>query len=59
MHIILVIVLLYIAFHAGHGHANYRHGKSRKVNRVRLYWSTVMGPYASIRIGGFRIGHKL
>lgn len=56
---IVVIVLIYAAFHLGHGHANYRHRKAQGL-RPNFYWSSVRGPYASIRLpGGFRVGHKL
>lgn len=60
MTIIILIVVGYFLFHAGHAHANYRHGRARGRSGLRLYWNSAMGPYASIKgPGGFRIGHKL
>jgi hypothetical protein len=57
--ILIIAILIYLAFHVGHGHANYRHLRHRKGRRINLYYSTLMGPWASIRVGNFRIGHKL
>jgi len=64
--IIIGIVLVYLAFHLGAGHTHYRYQKAhysrQKANGLRpnFYWSSVRGPYASIRTpGGFRIGHRL
>jgi len=58
--IILVAALVYLAFHAGHGHANYRHGRARGRRGINLYWSSVRGPWVSIPGPlGTRIGHKL
>ena len=64
--IVGVIVLLYLAFHLGAGHTHYRYQKAQHSRhksdglRPNFYWSSVRGPYASIRTpGGFRIGHRL
>ncbi len=40
-------VLAYLAFHAGHAHANYRHGRARGRRGINLYWSSVRGPWIS------------
>jgi hypothetical protein len=64
--VVVVIVLLYLAFHLGAGHTHYRYQKAHYTRhksdglRPNFYWSSVRGPYASIRTpGGFRIGHRL
>jgi hypothetical protein len=55
----VIAALLYVAFHVGAGHAHYRHHKAAGL-RPNLYWSSVRGPYASVRLpGGFRVGHHL
>jgi hypothetical protein len=59
MHVLILVIIGYLLFHGGHSHANYRHGRARKYGRVRLYWSSFAGPYASVRVGKWRIGHKL
>ena len=41
--IIIVAVLIYAAFHLGHGRANYRHRKAAGL-RPNFYWSSVRGP---------------
>jgi hypothetical protein len=52
-------ILIYAAFHLGAGHAHYRHRKAHGL-RPNFYWSSVRGPYASVRLpGGFRVGHRL
>ena len=56
--IIIAAVIAYLGFHLGAGHAHYRHRRARGL-RPSFYWSSVTGPYASVRIGGLRIGHKL
>ena len=58
---IILIIILYLAFHAGHAHANYRHLRRRySGQKIRLYWSSALGPYMSVRLpGGFRLGHRL
>ena len=55
-----VIIGLYLAFHAGHGHANVRHGRARGLAPA-VYWRAGMrGPWVSVRLpGGFRVGHRL
>jgi hypothetical protein len=56
---LIIIVLLYAAFHVGHGHANYRHARARGL-RPNFYYSSLRGPYCSVRLpGNFRLGHKL
>jgi hypothetical protein len=56
--VIIVLAVAYLAFHAGAGHAHYRHQKAHGL-RPNFYWSSVMGPYASVKIGGWRVGHRL
>ena len=52
--------VIYLAFHAGHAHANYRHGRARGHRGINLYWSSVRGPWISIPGPfGTRIGHRL
>jgi hypothetical protein len=56
---IVIAVIAYAAFHLGHGHANYRHGRAHGLS-PNLYWSLGRGPYGSVRLpGGFRVGHRL
>lgn len=56
--LIVILVFVYLAFHIGSGHTHYRYRKAHGL-RPNFYWSSVMGPYASVKVGGFRIGHKL
>ena len=57
--IAVILGLLYLAFHFGAGHAHYRHHKAQGLS-PNFYWSSVRGPYASVRLpGGFRVGHRL
>lgn len=56
----IVLAALVVGHHAGHAHANYRHGRSRGKRGVNLYWSSLRGPYISVPGPfGTRIGHKL
>lgn len=58
--VILVIAALVAGYHAGHAHANYRHGRAHGRRGVNLYWSSVRGPWVSVPGPfGTRIGHKL
>jgi hypothetical protein len=56
--ILIITGLVYLAFHLGSGHAHYRHRKARGLS-PNFYWSAAMGPYASVKLGGFRVGHKV
>ena len=57
--IVIIAAIVYAAFHLGAGHAHYRHRKARGLS-PSFYWSSVRGPYASVRLpGGFRVGHRL
>ena len=57
--LIIIVVLLYAAFHIGAGHAHHRYRKAHGLS-PNLYWSLGRGPYASVRLpGGFRLGHHL
>ena len=57
---IIVGVVVYLAFHFGHSHSNYRHGRAHGKRGVNLFWSSARGPYMTIP-GPFntRIGHRL
>ena len=37
---LVILAGLYLAFHAGHAHANYRHGRRAGHRGVNLYWSS-------------------
>jgi len=57
--LIVLIVLLYLAFHIGAGHTHHRYRKAHGLD-PHLYWSLGRGPYGTIRLpGGFRVGHRL
>ena len=57
--IVIATVIVYAAFHLGAGHTHHRYRKAHGL-RPNFYWSSVRGPYASIRLpGGFRVGHRL
>jgi len=58
MTVIVVIVAAYLVLHFLGGMFHHTR-KRRRGLRPNFYYSSVMGPYASIRIGGFRIGHRL
>jgi hypothetical protein len=46
--------------HAGHAHANYRHGRAHGKRGVNLIWSSARGPYITVPGPfGTRIGHRL
>ena len=56
--VIVIAVLAYLAFHLGHSHANYRHGRAHGKRGVNLFWSSARGPYITIPGPfGTRIGH--
>ena len=38
--IIVAVVVAYLAFHGGHSHANYRHGRAHGRRGVDLFWSS-------------------
>jgi hypothetical protein len=57
--IIVIAVIVYAAFHVGAGHTHHRYRKVQGL-RPNFYWSSVRGPYASVRLpGGFRLGHRV
>lgn len=57
--VIVIAVIVYAAFHIGAGHTHHRYQKAHGLS-PNFYWSSVHGPYASVRLpGGFRVGHKL
>ena len=56
--VIVIAVIVYAAFHVGAGHTHHRYRKARGLS-PNFYWSSVRGPYANVRLGGFRIGHRL
>jgi len=45
---ILAFAGVYVAFHAGHAHGNYRHGRARGHRGMNLYWSSARGPWISV-----------
>jgi hypothetical protein len=56
--VIVIAVIAYLAFHLGAGHTHHRYRKAHGLS-PNFYWSSVRGPYASIRLpGGFRVGHR-
>jgi len=58
--IIAVVVALVAGYHAGHAHANYRHGRADGKRGVNIYWSSIRGPWISIPGPfGTKIGHRL
>jgi hypothetical protein len=58
--IIAAVVVGYLLFHAGHAHANYRHGRARGRRGIGLVWYAGLGPWVSVPLpGGFRVGHRL
>ncbi len=57
--IVIIAAVVYAAFHLGAGHTHHRYAKARGLS-PNFYWSSVRGPYASVRLpGGFRVGHRL
>ena len=57
--IAIIAVIVYAAFHLGAGHTHHRYAKAHGL-RPNFYWSSVRGPYASVRLpGGWRVGHRL
>ena len=59
MEVILIIVAILVAVHLlGGAHAHRRHYRQHGMH-PNLYWTYGRGLSDSIRIGGFRIGHRL
>ncbi len=57
--IIALVAVGYLLFHLGSGATHHRYRKALGL-RPNFYWSSVRGPYASVRLpGGFRVGHHL
>ena len=57
--LIVILAIAYLGFHLGAGHTHHRYAKAHGL-KPNFYWSSVRGPYGSIRLpGGFRLGHKL
>jgi hypothetical protein len=57
--IVIIAAIVYLAFHLGAGYTHHRYRKAHGLS-PNLYWSSVRGPYASVRLpGGFRVGHRL
>jgi hypothetical protein len=62
--VVIIAAVVYLAFHLGAGHSHYRYQKAHHRSagglRPNFYWSSVRGPYASVRLpGGWRVGHRL
>jgi hypothetical protein len=51
MHIVIILVLIYLAFHVGHSHSLWR--QNRKRGFLRRCWISVPGPFHT------RIGRRL
>ena len=51
MHILIIIALIYVAFHFGHSHAKYR--AARRHPWYRRIWISIPGPF------GTRISKRL
>jgi hypothetical protein len=57
--IIAIVAALIVGHHIGAGHTHHRYRKAAGL-RPNFFYSSVMGPYVSIRLpGGFRVGHRL
>ena len=57
--VIIVVVIVYATFHLGAGHTRHRYRKATGL-RPNFMYSSVMGPWASVRLpGDFRVGHRL
>jgi len=56
--LIIIGAVLVAAHLLGGAHAHRRHYRQHGVH-PNLYWTYGRGLYGSIRVGGFRIGHKL
>jgi len=57
--VIIAVVVAYLIFHVSAGSVHHRYRKAAGL-RPNFYWSSVRGPYASVRLpGGFRVGHRL
>ena len=55
---IIIGLVLLAGFHLGAGHTHHRYRKAHGL--APSYWSSVRGPYASVRLpGGFRVGHRV
>ncbi len=55
---VIIVAVAVLAHHAGHAHANYRHGRAHGKLGVDLFWSSARGPYITIPGPlGTRIGH--
>ncbi len=56
--IIIGVIALAVLHLAGGAHAHRRHYRQTGLH-PNLYWTYGRGLYGSIRIGGFRVGHRL
>ena len=57
--VIIAVVVAYLIFHVSAGSVHHRYRKAAGL-RPNFYWSSVRGPYVSVRLpGGFRVGHRL
>ncbi len=58
--IVLTIVLIYCAFHVGHGTSSYRHARAAGHGRKPSLYLGALGPWlTSPGPFGTRIGHRL
>ena len=57
--VIAAVVVAYLSFTSAPDHVHHRYRKAAGL-RPNFYWSSVRGPYASVRLpGGFRVGHRV
>ena len=56
--ITLIVIAAVVLWLLGGAHSHRRHYRQHGVH-PNLYWTYGRGLYGSIRVGGFRIGHKL
>jgi hypothetical protein len=58
--LIVIVAIAYLFFHAGHGHANYRHARRSGHSRGPSLYLSARGPWISVPGPfGTRIGHRL
>jgi hypothetical protein len=57
--IIIVAVVVYLAFHLGAGARQHRRHYREHGVHPNLYYTYGRGWYGSIKLGGFRVGHRL
>ena len=56
--LIIIGAVLFVLHLLGGAHAHRRHYRQHGLH-PNLYWTYGRGLYGSIKVGGFRIGHRL